>query len=240
MQDQQPPRGFTSAQKTTLVESVIEQIIGQIREGAYPPGSRLPSERALMRMMSVGRSTVREALQALAAMNLVEIRLGRGGSRVKPMPPLAFGGVADGSVSDALERDMRLQLLEMRGVNERAVVAWAVQRATDGEIEELLACANVMSEHITNRRCVQCWESHTELHRMLAELSHNYLAARVVSLLLDTIPQSLLEKYPCEDLCEEVMAVHQSVADAVAHRDEQKALAAVDAHMEQSATQISP
>ncbi|MCC7354971.1 MAG: GntR family transcriptional regulator, partial [Anaerolineae bacterium] len=71
-----PP--FAPASKSTLVESVVEQIIVHIRDRHYTPGDRLPSERALMQMMNVGRSTIREALQSLAAMDLIETRSGSG------------------------------------------------------------------------------------------------------------------------------------------------------------------
>ena len=78
MQDQLPPLNLGPVQKTTLVESVMEQILSLMVEGKLVVGDRLPSERTLMQMMSVGRSTVREALQALSAMNLIETRSGQG------------------------------------------------------------------------------------------------------------------------------------------------------------------
>ena len=62
----------------TLVESIIEQIVTQIHDGNLQPNDRLPSERQLIDMLGVGRSSVREALQGLSAMGLVEIRPGDG------------------------------------------------------------------------------------------------------------------------------------------------------------------
>ena len=78
VQQTKPPLRFGPANRSTLVESVKKQIIAPIREGQLKPGDRLPSERAFMDMMNVGRSTVREALQSLAAMNLIETRSGAG------------------------------------------------------------------------------------------------------------------------------------------------------------------
>jgi len=42
------------------------------------PGSRLPSEREIGESLKVGRSTVREALRALASLGAVDIRRGDG------------------------------------------------------------------------------------------------------------------------------------------------------------------
>ena len=47
-----------------------------IRE--LPPGTKVPSERELTKELGVGRSTVREALNGLAMLGIVEIRHGQG------------------------------------------------------------------------------------------------------------------------------------------------------------------
>src|SRR5665647_336075 len=76
----QPP------QKSTVVESIIEQLVEQIRDGRLQPGNKLPSERQLIAMLGVSRSSVRESLQGIAAMGLVEIRQGEG-TFVKEIKP---------------------------------------------------------------------------------------------------------------------------------------------------------
>src|SRR4029079_106965 len=55
-----------------LTETVAEQLLDAIRE--LPPGTRVPSERELTRELGVGRSTVREALNALAMIRIGEQR----------------------------------------------------------------------------------------------------------------------------------------------------------------------
>jgi len=64
--------------RSTLVRSVIARLVSLIAKGTFKPGDRLPSERQLGRQLEVGRSTIREALQSLALMNLVDIQPGRG------------------------------------------------------------------------------------------------------------------------------------------------------------------
>jgi adenylyltransferase/sulfurtransferase len=53
-------------------------LVSLIAGGTFKPGDRLPSERQLAEKLQVGRSTMREALQSLALMNLVDIQPGRG------------------------------------------------------------------------------------------------------------------------------------------------------------------
>ena len=49
-----------------------------VRTGALAPGDQLPPEKDLMDRLQVGRSTVREALQILATLNLVRPAPGQG------------------------------------------------------------------------------------------------------------------------------------------------------------------
>jgi GntR family transcriptional regulator len=57
----------------------LKEHIGlQIQSGAYPVGSRVPSERELARQYKVSRLTARQALLALVAEGLVYSRVGKG------------------------------------------------------------------------------------------------------------------------------------------------------------------
>ncbi|HWB97640.1 MAG TPA: GntR family transcriptional regulator, partial [Bryobacteraceae bacterium] len=62
----------------SLTSDVQDILLGWIRDGKYPPGSQLPSVPELVRQLDVSRTVVREALQALVGMNLVEMQPGRG------------------------------------------------------------------------------------------------------------------------------------------------------------------
>ncbi|MGX1133292.1 GntR family transcriptional repressor for pyruvate dehydrogenase complex [Streptomyces glaucescens] len=61
-----------------LVEQAAERLRAQIADGTWPVGARLPAETALAQQLGVGRSTVREALRALAGAGLVRPRQGAG------------------------------------------------------------------------------------------------------------------------------------------------------------------
>jgi DNA-binding FadR family transcriptional regulator len=61
-----------------LVEQATERLRAQIAGGHWPVGTRLPGETTLAKELGVGRSTVREALRALAGAGLVQPRQGAG------------------------------------------------------------------------------------------------------------------------------------------------------------------
>ncbi|MCX5560910.1 FadR/GntR family transcriptional regulator [Streptomyces sp. NBC_00038] len=61
-----------------LVEQAAERLRAQITGGHWPVGTKLPGETTLAAELGVGRSTVREALRALAGAGLVRPRQGAG------------------------------------------------------------------------------------------------------------------------------------------------------------------
>ncbi|WP_328750659.1 FCD domain-containing protein [Streptomyces sp. NBC_00285] len=61
-----------------LVEQAAERLREQITAGHWPVGTKLPGETTLAKELGVGRSTVREALRALAGAGLVRPRQGAG------------------------------------------------------------------------------------------------------------------------------------------------------------------
>ncbi|MFG6199487.1 FadR/GntR family transcriptional regulator [Nonomuraea sp. JJY05] len=67
-----------SLRPSPLVEQATQHLREQITQGEWPVGTRLPGENALAKTLGVGRSTVREALRALAGAGLVQARQGSG------------------------------------------------------------------------------------------------------------------------------------------------------------------
>ncbi|TET52854.1 MAG: FadR family transcriptional regulator, partial [Anaerolineales bacterium] len=64
--------------RTTLARTVAARLVSLIADGTFKAGDKLPPERELAKQLEVGRSTIREALQSLALMNLVDVQPGRG------------------------------------------------------------------------------------------------------------------------------------------------------------------
>jgi GntR family transcriptional regulator len=61
-----------------LYAKVETVLASSIADGSLPPGSQLPPEDSLIERFDVSRTTVRKAIQNLAARGLIEIRRGKG------------------------------------------------------------------------------------------------------------------------------------------------------------------
>ncbi|MFE3601109.1 FadR/GntR family transcriptional regulator [Streptomyces sp. NPDC059096] len=69
---------LTSPRRSALSDQVIDELRDQITSGAWPVGSRIPTEPELVEQLGVARNTVREAVRALAHNGLLSIRQGSG------------------------------------------------------------------------------------------------------------------------------------------------------------------
>ena len=69
---------FDELKRQSVAESVSIEILELIRSKKLRPGDKLPAERELATQMGISRPSLREALRALAIMNVVEIRQGDG------------------------------------------------------------------------------------------------------------------------------------------------------------------
>ena len=69
-----------------IYEQIADHIKQQILDGKLKPGEKLPSDKELCQLYSVGRSTIREALSALKIIGLIETRQGEGSTICKINP----------------------------------------------------------------------------------------------------------------------------------------------------------
>jgi GntR family transcriptional repressor for pyruvate dehydrogenase complex len=63
-------------QRRSLPDAVFEQLMAEIVAGSIPAGDALPAERTLTEQLGVNRQAVREALQRMHLLGLVDIRHG--------------------------------------------------------------------------------------------------------------------------------------------------------------------
>ena len=70
-----------------LYRQIADQLRALIDSGEFPPGSRLPAERELAKLLGVSRASVREAMIALEVIGLVDVRVGNGVLVCEPVLP---------------------------------------------------------------------------------------------------------------------------------------------------------
>jgi GntR family transcriptional repressor for pyruvate dehydrogenase complex len=165
-----------------LTETVTNYLLRELRSGGLKPGDLLPSERELMRRTRVGRSSLREALQVLIGMGLIEARPGRGYFVRAPGPAAASGVRVAGLNSEAL-----VDLLDARLILEPEIAALAAKAATPADLAALeralarmLACAE---------RGRPVYRASAEFHVELARTTHNGALIQMLRSLVTAMAQ---------------------------------------------------
>ncbi|MEN8234999.1 MAG: GntR family transcriptional regulator [Actinomycetota bacterium] len=128
-------RPFKPLRRTTISEQVREEILTRIASGELQPGAQLPAERVLTQEFGVARTSVREAIQALVAIGVVERRGNR--SYVTERLPGADVGAGGGRLKTI--RD----LLAARRLLERLLFGLAASRATARERQRAMELARL-------------------------------------------------------------------------------------------------
>jgi GntR family transcriptional repressor for pyruvate dehydrogenase complex len=130
-----PPSPLRAVVQVGPTEAVRRQLETALRDGAYAPGERLPSERELAETFGVSRVSVREAVRALVAVGLIRVHHGRG----------AFVADRRSGLGEpmarwlALHRDEVLELHDVRSALDELAAFEAARRSDAGNIEAIVA-----------------------------------------------------------------------------------------------------
>lgn len=137
---------FAPVTKQTLVESIIHTLLEMIAKGELKPGHALPSERELASMLGVSRTSVREALKALAFNDIVVIKPGSGTYLTDKLVHSNSPFFSDASqVFTRYQADYK-QIIESRRVLEVELTVLASQRIRQPGLDHLHESLSHMKE----------------------------------------------------------------------------------------------
>ncbi len=122
---------FEPVARRTVSTQIREQLLQRITTGELPPGSRIPSERELSDQFQVARTSVREAIQGLLSLGVIERR----GNRTCVAEHLPEVSVERGDHRKTFVKE----LFETRRVLEAPIFALATERADDAARDAVAA-----------------------------------------------------------------------------------------------------
>jgi DNA-binding FadR family transcriptional regulator len=208
---------------------IIEQIRELIRQGRLVAGDRLPSERELAEQFGVSRVTVRDALRALEATGLLEIKVGASGGAFLRVPTSAAAGqgMADMLLMSALSPE---DVAEARLMLELNTVVLAVRRAEPADLEELRDICRRSAGLLEQGE----YDVHLswDFHDRLAHATHN----AAIELITRSFrgPLSLSRSRAREKTSvahRRTVAEHTDLVDALEARDVERARSVLAAHL---------
>ena len=124
---------FEPLSRETLSAQIRDRILDRIRSGELEPGARVPSERALSEQFRVARTSVREAMQGLLSLGVIE-RRGNRSYVAERLPDVSFDHVDD-------RKEYVRQLFETRRALELPIMELAADRASEAQRAEIVELA---------------------------------------------------------------------------------------------------
>ncbi|MEV5828550.1 FCD domain-containing protein [Spirillospora sp. NPDC052242] len=218
-----------------LVEQAAQRLRGQIADGTWPVGTRLPGETTLARELGVGRSTVREALRALAGAGLVQARQGAGVFVLATEP--------DEDWRARLRRASVADVYEIREMIEGRAAELAAVRRTDADLD---AIERALADRDAARPAagaagpaVEAFiDADIALHAAIVRAAHNPVLVDLFAEFVPVLREGLLDLTALLDVrrhdLDHGRDAHAALVAAVRDRDPAAAARIIEAELEQT------
>lgn len=213
--------------RNKLTESVVNVLVTNIKNGTLPPGSKLPPERELMKKLGVGRSTLREAVQSLALMGILEVKPGDGTfvraiSKDEIIGPHLFVPLIDAeSMAD---------FFEARLLIEPHIAALASKRRTKEDIQSIEETLIQTKCNMDNGHEVDKWAG--QFHLQIAKASKNIVCVRFLEAVLSFLVGRRENAEHNKNFLQWEYESHESIFKAIQKGDETKAYKAMEHHIQ--------
>jgi GntR family transcriptional repressor for pyruvate dehydrogenase complex len=219
---------FAPIARRTVAEEIRDTLVASITSGELQPGTQLPSERELCDHFGVARTSVREAVQGVATLGLIEKR-GNRSYVVEHLPAVNFR-------SDGRKRRVR-ELFEVRQIVEVPIARIATTRASAAQRDEIVRLAEQFTDDlplVEFRRLDRAF--HTAVARacdndVLAELHHKVLDTLFHSGEFDELLNADENREAVREIIEGACVAHRAIARAIAERDDSLAVEAAEGHL---------
>lgn len=204
---------------------VLQHITEMIKSGQYSVGDKLPSERELMNMLKVGRSSVREALSTLVDMDVVEKRNGVGVFVSKTDLTYLVDTFV---VSALLDSKVAREILDFRLILEVETAGIAALMATEENLTEMeLAINNYSIAIATGSDSIEPDEL---FHKAIVLATRNSILLNVYNYISDLVHFFKIDLLKVENK-ENTLYYHQKIYEAIKKRDEKEAREMMREHL---------
>lgn len=177
---------FKPIKPKKISDEIVKQLQALIFAGALKPGSKLPPERELSKSLNVSRAPLREALNTLQGMGLIEIQQGNR-TFVRPITTRSIYDPLVAFSKESLKN--KLQVFEVRKQLDVGAVSLAAERATPGQIKTLEKMVLGMEDDLVHDRLGATPD--IEFHSEIAQISGNQVYIHLLTTIYDLLQEEL-------------------------------------------------
>jgi GntR family transcriptional repressor for pyruvate dehydrogenase complex len=192
----------------------------------FTAGEKLPTERELAEMFGVGRSSVREALQALQMVGALERRQGKG---------TFLGDAAMQSLQrmdTSAEKYSFMELAEARRIIEIQAAVLSAKNATGEDIRAMKASYSRHMKISESRPRPEITVLDYDFHRAVVQGTHNSFLLKMFDMLRENLISSNYAVLTRDKIIGAV-SFHKQILEAIMAHDQSKARKKMKEHLSQ-------
>ncbi|MFI9557443.1 FadR/GntR family transcriptional regulator [Nonomuraea endophytica] len=189
---------------------IARVLVDRVKDGSYPIGQKIPSERQLATEFGVSRPVIREALSTVSAMEILDIQMGRGAFVIAAPPDhIASGG-------------LKLQdVVNVREVLEVGAIELTLKREAPA-FEGVRAAAERLQQAVRDRE--DTVEPDRALHAAIVQASGSSLLASIWQSIDQQVVETIRISPHGRTMSQNILSLHQRLADAIIDKDLESAV----------------
>ena len=215
--------------KKKLSEKVVDEIRKRMESGELKIGDKLPNQNQLSKELGVSRTSLREAMNILDLLGVIEQKPGFGTAIRKHIPQINPEGLKPTLLND---KKTTRELLEARKIIESGAVELTTLNATDRQIDQLKHLVQRMQNHFEAKNYLEYGRVDLKFHCMVTELSKN----RFIKEAFVSIRQHMelfIQEHTLllHEVLEESQKHHEQICQAISDRDPDRARREMTTHI---------
>lgn len=210
-----------------LTDQAIVKIKSMIMSGELRPGDRLPREADLAARLGLSRNSLREAVKALAVVNVLDVRHGDGTyvtslDAAHLLDTLSF-------LAELHQDESVLQFFEVRRLLEPGVAGLAAGRISPDQLSRLRCLSSALSPGADVDELVA---NDLRFHRSIAEATGNVVVCKLLDGISGATQRARLWRGVAQPgAVERTLVEHSAIVDAIEVGDAEVARAWMTAHI---------
>lgn len=213
---------------TKIYEQIADILLESIKSGEYQVGDKLPSIQKLGQQYGVSVASVREALNALRTIGIIEMKQGYG-TFIKQIEPTFF------ELGDKFTSlDQITELLELREIVESATVEKAAIHRNEADLVSLKKALDEMGEAVTDGTSGE--KADLQFHLSIARAAKNSLLVELLNNISELMQDSMEETrkifiYSKQKKMNKLHEEHVIIYNAIVEQNATNAVKAMESHL---------
>ncbi len=205
--------GLHTFQRKDIREQVFDELLAQITSGNWKAKEKIPSENELTKALNVSRITIREAIQKLAAMDLVETYRGKGtyvkefttSNYLKSLTPMIL-----------FSKDEINYIIEYRRIIEVGIIEIYMRNVNEKYIKRL---EDDLYNMITHKKDLEVFQQfNMSFHLTLYEMTKNPFIIKITNMIRDIL-DSEMKTVITDKGVKEVIEYHTNIFNYIKAKD---------------------